>query len=160
MNLIGTSFDIHQLSQGKGIFLGGIFIKCNYKAIARSDGDVLLHALSEAIFSALGLEDLGTYFPESAPETEDMDSSIILDFAIKKMKERNFKIQNLTVHILLQNPKLSPFKEEIKENISSLTNLSKQFITVHAGTTESLGSIGNNKAIGCFASVLLTDQAA
>ena len=82
MNLIGTSFDIHQLSQGKGIFLGGIFIKCNYKAIARSDGDVLLHALSEAIFSALGLEDLGTYFPESAPETEDMDRSIILDFAI------------------------------------------------------------------------------
>ena len=64
------------------------------------------------------------------------------------------------VHILLQNPKLSPFKEEIKENISSLTNLSKQFIAVHAGTTESLGSIGNNKAIGCFASVLLTDQAA
>ncbi len=156
---IGQGIDFHKITtketNPKPLILGGIEIESNYTIIAHSDGDIILHALSDAILGALGEKDIGEYFPDDIQETKNLDSKIILKKTLEIAKEKQFIIQNIDITILSEVPKIKPFREKIKKNLSILCNIDTQQIAIKATTTETLGFIGRKEGIGCFAIVLL-----
>ncbi len=149
----GLGFDIHRLEEGESFPLAGVEIK-GRKVVAHSDGDILLHALSNAILSSLGKEDIGTYFPDNAKKTESRDSKEILRFCLNERKKKSYHLSNIAITILLEKPKLSPYKAEIKKNLSSLLDLEQENIAIRANTREKLGPIGERKACACLVSLL------
>lgn len=153
-----TSFDIHRLEPGDGLILGGVFVPCAFKAVAHSDGDCVLHALSEAIFAALGLDDLGSHFPDSDPSTKGLDSAVILAAALTAAEKRGARVVHAAVHILLEQPKLKAYKSAVKGRLMQLLDLGDDSVAVHAGTTEGLGPVGQSDAVAAFASVTISDS--
>lgn len=155
---IGFSVDIHQLSEGNGIYVGGIYIPCNKKSVAHSDGDCLLHAIAESILGALALGDLGKFFPPSDESIKGIASSKIAEFAVSKMFEQNYKINNIDCSIVLESPKLAKYMDEIKTNIAKLLFTDITNVSIKAGTNEKIGEIGQGKAIQCFSTVMLVSD--
>lgn len=149
----GFGFDIHRLEEEGSFPLAGVSIQ-GKKVIAHSDGDILLHALSNAILSALGKEDIGTYFPDNEAKTKDRNSKDILLFAIEERKKKHYHLNNIAVTILLEKPKLSPYKAQIKKNLCSLLQLEEENVSILANTREKLGPIGEEKACACLVSIL------
>lgn len=154
---IGHGFDIHRLIEQENSFilLGGVKIASNKKVVSHSDGDVLFHSLSEAILLALGLSDIGTYFPDTINSTKNMDSKEILIFSLNKMKEMNFKINNVTISIVLERPKLKDYVKTIKDNLSKLLDIDSSCIGISCNTNEKLDSLGQNKGVYVDSTVLL-----
>lgn len=155
---IGFSVDIHQLSEGNGIYVGGIYIPCNKKSVAHSDGDCLLHAIAESILGALALGDLGKFFPPSDESIIGIASSKIVEFAASKMFEQNYKINNIDCSIVLESPKLAKYMDEIKTNIAKLLFTDITNVSIKAGTNEKIGELGQGKAIQCFSTVMLVSD--
>ena len=155
---IGFSVDIHQLSEGNGIYVGGIYIPCNKKSVAHSDGDCLLHAIAESILGALALGDLGKFFPPSDESIKGIASSKIAEFAVSKMFEQNYKINNVDCSIVLESPKLAKYMDEIKTNIAKLLFTDITNVSIKAGTNEKIGELGQGKAIQCFSTVMLVSD--
>ncbi len=155
---IGFSVDIHQLSEGNGIYVGGIYIPCNKKSVAHSDGDCLLHAIAESILGALALGDLGKFFPPSDESIKGFASSKIAEFAVSKMFEQNYKINNIDCSIVLESPKLAKYMDEIKTNIAKLLFTDITNVSIKAGTNEKIGELGQGKAIQCFSTVMLVSD--
>lgn len=155
---IGFSVDIHQLSEGNGIYVGGIYIPCNKKSVAHSDGDCLLHAIAESILGALALGDLGKFFPPSDESIKGIASSKIVEFAASKMFEQNYKINNIDCSIVLESPKLAKYMDEIKNNIAKLLFTDITNVSIKAGTNEKIGELGQGKAIQCFSTVMLVSD--
>lgn len=155
---IGFSVDIHQLSEGNGIYVGGIYIPCNKKSVAHSDGDCLLHAIAESILGALALGDLGKFFPPSDESIKGIASSKIAEFAVSKMFEQNYKINNIDCSIVLESPKLAKYMDEIKTNIAKLLFTDITNVSIKAGTNEKIGELGQGKAIQCFSMVMLVSD--
>lgn len=155
---IGFSVDIHQLSEGNGIYVGGIYIPCNKKSVAHSDGDCLLHAIAESILGALALGDLGKFFPPSDESIKGIASSKIAEFAVSKMFEQNYKINNIDCSIVLESPKLAKYMDEIKTNIAKLLFTDVTNVSIKAGTNEKIGELGQGKAIQCFSMVMLVSD--
>ena len=153
---IGFSVDIHQLSEGNGIYVGGIYIPCNKKSVAHSDGDCLLHAIAESILGALALGDLGKFFPPSDESIKGIASSKIAEFAVSKMFEQNYKINNIDCSIVLESPKLAKYMDEIKTNIAKL--LFTDITNVSIKANEKIGELGQGKAIQCFSTVMLVSD--
>ncbi|MFA6861007.1 MAG: 2-C-methyl-D-erythritol 2,4-cyclodiphosphate synthase [Bacilli bacterium] len=144
---VGYGYDIHRLEKGEYLLLAGEKIPSPYKTVAHSDGDILLHALSQSLLSAVGLEDIGTYFPDSKESTLGLDSKNILAFALGKVKEAGYQISNTVIDIVLEKPKLLPYKSTIKKAVSHLLNLDESRIAVHANTSEKVGPVGKEEAI-------------
>lgn len=155
---IGFSVDIHQLSEGNGIYVGGIYIPCNKKIVAHSDGDCLLHAIAESILGALALGDLGKFFSPSDESIKGIASSKIAEFAVSKMFEQNYKINNIDCSIVLESPKLAKYMDEIKTNIAKLLFTDITNVSIKAGTNEKIGELGQGKAIQCFSTVMLVSD--
>lgn len=155
---IGFSVDIHQLSEGNGIYVGGIYIPCNKKSVAHSDGDCLLHAIAESILGAVALGDLGKFFPPSDESIKGIASSKIAEFAVSKMFEQNYKINNIDCSIVLESPKLAKYMDEIKTNIAKLLFTDITNVSIKAGTNEKIGELGQGKAIQCFSTVMLVSD--
>lgn len=151
----GFGYDIHTLKEGDHILLGGVRIPSSYQTVAHSDGDLVYHALAQAIFSSLGLEDIGTYFPDTSASTSGMDSSLLVKRALTEMKERNYSLSNVVIDIVTEVPKLKPYKESIKESVSKLLDLDKNRIAVHANTSEKVGPVGEKRAIECYCQLLI-----
>ena len=149
----GFGFDIHRLEEEGSFPLAGVSIQ-GKKVIAHSDGDILLHALSNAILSELGKEDIGTYFPDNEAKTKDRNSKDILLFAIEERKKKHYHLNNVAVTILLEKPKLSPYKAQIKKSLCSLLQLEEENVSILANTREKLGPIGEEKACACLVSIL------
>jgi len=153
--LIGSAYDVHRLVKGKGIVLGGVFIECEYETVAHSDGDVLYHALGEAIFGSLALGDLGKYFPPEDDKYLNMDSQRIIDFAMEKLSEAGYEICNLDVSVICEKPKLKPHILDVRNHLKDVMKLDLNQVSIKAGTNEGLDAIGRGEAIGCFATVLI-----
>ena len=151
----GFGYDIHRLVEGEYLLLGRVRIPADKMIDAHSDGDIVLHSLAQAIFSSLGLEDIGTYFPDNSGETAGIDSSVLVNTAMKEMEERQFRQSNVTVAIVLQKPKLKEYKPLIKTNLSHLLGLPEERIAVHANTSERLGPVGEGKAVVCYCVVTI-----
>ena len=153
----GFGFDIHRLEEEGSFPLAGVSIQ-GKKVIAHSDGDILLHALSNAILSALGKEDIGTYFPDNEAKTKDRNSKDILLFAIEERKKKHYHLNNIAVTILLEKPKLSPYKVQIKKSLCSLLQLEEENVSILANTREKLGPIGAEEACACLVSLLRAQE--
>lgn len=152
---IGHSLDIHELVEGRKLILGGIEIPYEKGLLGHSDADCVLHAISEAILGACGLNDLGYYYPDNSPKTLGMDSKIILNGCKELMLNKGFVIGNIDVMIYAQNPKLAPYISAMKETICNVLDIHISQLSIKATTTEKLGVIGEGKAIASEASVLV-----
>lgn len=158
MYKIGTSYDIHQLSTGRKLILGGIEIPHDKGLLGHSDADCLLHAVAESILGALGLGDLGTLFPDTDMKNKDMDSKLIVNKAVELMKEQGFKVANIDTMIFAEKPKLATYMPQIKESIAALLQTHISNVNVKAGTNEKMDAIGAEKAIAAQATVLLIKE--
>jgi 2-C-methyl-D-erythritol 2,4-cyclodiphosphate synthase len=153
----GFGYDIHRLEEMEDsyVLLGQVKVKGKNHIVSHSDGDVLLHSLSNAILSGLGLEDIGFYFPDNKEETRGMCSLDILKYALSEMKKRSYRISNVVVDILLEKPKLLPYREEIKKNLSKFLNIDISRIGLSANTGEHVDAVGTSNAVICYTQVLL-----
>ena len=155
---IGSSMDIHPLVKGRKLILGGIIIESEYGCYAHSDGDVLLHSITEAIIGALGKGDLGEHFPDSDNKYKDIDSSVLLNNILGIMQKEKYVINNLDCSIILEKPKLGTNKGKIRKNIAKLLSINESNVNIKAGTMEEIGEIGKNKAVMAFCSILLESE--
>jgi len=147
---VGIGYDIHRLIEGRPLFLGAIEIPYIKGLLGHSDGDALVHALCDALLGALALGDIGEHFPDTDPKYQGIASSKLLAVVKELVDKSGFKINNLDVVVIAQEPNLSPFKKQIKEKIGSLLNLSDEIINIKAKTNEGLGAVGNKEAIACY----------
>lgn len=159
MNIrIGQGIDFHRLEKGLNLWLGGVQIPASKGCVAHSDGDVLLHSICDALLGAAGLRDIGFYFPDSSAEFKGIDSKIILKRTFDLIKAKGFSVVNIDGTVCLENPKISPFIEEMKSTISAIVNTDAENITIKATTTEKLGFTGREEGVVALAVVLLNRQ--
>ena len=144
---MGTGFDIHPFQKNKEMFLGGVSINVPYGFKAHSDGDVLIHSLIDALLGASGAGDIGEFFPDEDIQYKNISSKILLSKIVLFIHNIGYEIHNIDVTIIAQTPKINPYKEQIKKELSTLLNIKKQFINIKATTSEKLGFIGRNEGI-------------
>lgn len=150
---IGQGFDLHRLAEGRPLIIGGVTIPSEKGEVAHSDGDVLIHAIIDAILGAKALGDIGTYFPPSEDKWKDIDSTILLE---KTLELADVKLINLDCTIILQRPKLGPHIQKIRETLASLLSTDISNISVKAKTAEHiLGELGSGDAIIAEVSILV-----
>ena len=155
---IGQSIDIHQLTQGDYITLGGVQIPCEFALVAHSDGDALIHAIAESILGALALKDLGTHFPDTDPKYKGADSLTLLAHVVELMEERNYCIGNIDSLILIEKPKMAPHLDAMKANISQVCHCNLDQVNVKATRGEKLGFVGKSEGVVATAVVLLNEK--
>ena len=157
MNIrIGQGIDFHRLETGLDLWLGGVKIPSEKGCLAHSDGDVLLHAICDALLGAAGLRDIGYYFPDTDIKFKNIDSKILLKNTFDLIREKGFNVNNIDCTVCLEKPKISAFIQEMKNTISSIVNTEPDSIGVKATTTEKLGFTGREEGIVAIAVVLLT----
>lgn len=155
MYRIGQGYDVHRMEEGETLWLGGIVIPHNKGTVAYSDGDVLLHAVCDALLGAVGLGDIGTHFPDTSPEFKDVDSKTLLKETYSLVKNSGFEIVNIDSTISAQLPKLNPHIPEMKTVIAGILKVDTEKISIKATTTEKLGFEGREEGISALAVVLL-----
>ena len=153
--LIGNGYDLHRLVTKRDFILGGIKIDYNKGFLAHSDGDVLFHALIDSLLGALALGDIGEHFPDKSPEYKNIDSSILLKKTLELVAQNNARIGNIDINVICQAPKLAPHILSIRENISKITEVPLNRVSVKAKTKEKVDAVGKGKAVEVFCSVLL-----
>lgn len=153
---VGTGWDLHKLASGRRLILGGVEIPSDKGCVGHSDGDALLHALIDALLGACGLEDIGTLFPDTDPAFKDADSTKLLAEVVGKVKQLGFNICNVDTTVILQTPKLGPYKAQIKQKLASLLKLEIACVGVKAKTAEGiLSELGQGDAVIAQAVVLV-----
>ena len=152
---IGNAFDIHKISKGKLLSLGGIKFKSNYSLIGHSDGDVVIHSIIDVLLGALGKKDIGYYFPSSNKLYKNIDSVILLDEIYKKFNLKNILILNLDITIISEAIRLEKYKSSIRKNVSKLLNCPLSRVNIKAKSSDQIGIIGKSKGIACMASILI-----
>ena len=154
---IGTGWDLHRLKEGRKLMLGGIDIPYHLGEEAHSDGDVLIHAVIDALFGAAALGDIGTHFPPSDPQYRDISSLVLLDKTVELLTDAGYRIINLDATIIIQEPKLKPYINEIREKLAAVLTLDIDRISVKAKTKEKVDATGEGKAVESIASVLIEE---
>jgi 2-C-methyl-D-erythritol 2,4-cyclodiphosphate synthase len=157
MNIrIGQGIDFHRLEKGQNLWVGGVRIPSEKGCVAHSDGDVLLHAICDALLGAAGLRDIGYYFPDTSPEYKNIDSKILFKKTLNLVREKGFSVVNIDSTVCLEKPKIAPFIPEMKTVISSVIETVPDNVSIKATTTEKLGFTGREEGIIAIAIVLLT----
>ncbi|MCG5516229.1 2-C-methyl-D-erythritol 2,4-cyclodiphosphate synthase [Ectothiorhodospira sp. 9100] len=157
MNLrIGHGYDVHAFMEGDHLVIGGVSIPHDRAFKAHSDGDVLLHAISDAILGALALGDIGRHFPDTDPAFKGADSRDLLRQVMELIRERGWRVGNVDATIAAQAPKLSPHVDSMCAHIADDLGLAVEDVNVKATTTERLGFVGRKEGIEAHAVVLLT----
>ncbi|HZZ42678.1 MAG TPA: 2-C-methyl-D-erythritol 2,4-cyclodiphosphate synthase [Tepidisphaeraceae bacterium] len=153
---IGHGYDLHRLQPGGQLFLAGILVSSEISPISHSDGDVVLHAIVDALLGALALGDIGDHFPNSDPQWKSAKSEIFLTHAYSLATSAGWKLENLDITILAERPTLKPFKPAMKSNLAKLLHCDPSQINLKAGTNESCDSIGRGESLAAHAILLLT----
>ena len=156
---IGHGYDVHAFGVGDHVVLGGERISHSRGLIAHSDGDVVLHALSDALLGATALGDIGHHFPDNDPAFANADSRVLLRHVIEQVNDLGFCVSNTDVTVIAQAPKLADHIAGMKKNIAHDLNVTVGNVNVKATTTEALGFIGRGEGIAAHAVVLLTEKA-
>ena len=152
---VGFGYDIHRLTVGRPLVLGGLHVESDRGLLGHSDADVVLHALADAVFGAIGSGDIGEHFPDSDPANEGLDSRQILRAALDEAAAASRRVSSADITILAERPKLGPLKAEIRQSVADLLALPLEAVGLKARTNEGLGSIGRQQAIACYAVVVL-----
>lgn len=154
---IGHGYDVHAFGDGQSIILGGVTIAHDKALLAHSDGDVVLHALSDAILGALGLGDIGHHFPDDDSALKGVDSRVLLRAVVDHMQAAGYQVGNVDVTVVAQRPKLAAHIEMMRQNIASDLQTAPTNCNVKATTTEKLGFTGREEGIAVHAVALLTE---
>jgi 2-C-methyl-D-erythritol 2,4-cyclodiphosphate synthase len=152
---IGQGFDVHQLTEGRPLILGGITIPYEKGLLGHSDADVLLHTVSDACLGAIGEGDIGRHFPDTDPNFKDADSAKLMEHVWQLVKDKGYELVNADCTIIAQKPKMAPYIGQMRERIAELLEASPEQINVKATTTEKLGFTGRGEGIASQVVVLL-----
>ncbi len=152
---IGHGYDVHKLVQGRKLIIGGVDIPYDYGLLGHSDADVLVHAILDSIIGALGLGDIGRHFPDNDPEYLNMSSLTIAKKVKLLIDDNGFTISNIDATVIAQKPKLLPYIQKMKTNISDILKISSDRINIKATTEEKLGFTGSGEGIAAHAVCLL-----
>ena len=152
---VGNGYDVHQLAEGLPLVLGGVKIPHTKGCVAHSDGDVLIHAICDALLGALALGDIGQHFPDTADEYAGIDSKILLRRVAEMIAEHGWSVVNVDATLLAQKPKIAPFVPQMRQALADVLGLSVDVVSVKATTTERLGFVGREEGIAAQAVCLL-----
>jgi len=152
---IGTGYDVHRLSSGRKLVLGGVTIPFEKGLLGHSDADVLVHSICDALLGAAGLGDIGLHFPDTDPKFKDISSINLLEKTYKMVCEKGFNLKNLDSTVFAQEPKISPFRKKMQQNIAHAMNVNTNCINIKATTTEGLGMFGRGEGMGAMSVVLI-----
>ena len=152
---IGTGYDVHQLKNNLPLLLGGVEVSHNKGIVAHSDGDIVFHALSDALLGAAALGDIGHFFPDTDPAFKNMDSSVILSSVLSELSKLSYQIVNADITIVLERPKLQPIIPAIKNSVAKYLKTQLNQVNIKATTSEKMGVVGREEGVVCYASVLI-----
>jgi 2-C-methyl-D-erythritol 2,4-cyclodiphosphate synthase len=152
---IGQGFDVHQLTEGRPLIIGGITIPYEMGLLGHSDADVLLHTISDACLGAIGEGDIGKHFPDTDPNFKDANSAKLMEHVWQLVKNKGYELVNADCTIIAQKPKMAPYIEQMRVRIAELLEATQEQINVKATTTEKLGFTGRGEGIASQAVVLL-----
>ncbi len=155
MMRIGHGYDAHRFAAGRRLVLGGVTIPHDQGMVAHSDGDVLIHALCDALLGAAALGDIGRYFPDSSKDYENIDSRILLRKVVTLLQEKSLRVGNVDVTAVAQKPKLAPYIPEMRRHLAADLQVSEEQVNIKATTTEGMGYTGRGEGIAAHAVVLL-----
>ena len=155
---IGQGIDFHRLEKGLSLWLGGIKIPSEKGCVAHSDGDVLLHAICDALLGAAGLRDIGYYFPDNNSEFKNIDSKILLRRTFNMIREKGYTVMNIDSTVCLEKPKISSYIPEMAAAISEIIGTEKDDVAIKATTTEKLGFTGREEGIMATAVALISGK--
>ena len=154
---IGHGYDVHRLTEGRKLILGGVDIPYEKGLLGHSDADVLLHAVSDALLGAAGLGDIGRHFPDTDPAYKDADSLKLLAIVAEKVGAAGYRVSNVDVTMIAQAPKLKGYISQMEQNISEAIGIDKSRVNVKATTEEHLGFTGDGSGMACHAVCLLEE---
>ncbi|MFO7369995.1 MAG: 2-C-methyl-D-erythritol 2,4-cyclodiphosphate synthase [Bacteroidales bacterium] len=152
---VGIGYDVHQLAEGRKLILGGIEIPHEKGSVAHSDGDVLIHAICDALLGAANLRDIGFHFPDHSATYKNISSVILLEQTVKILKEKGYRVGNIDSTICLQRPKIKDTIPQMVECLSRALDTDPENVSVKATTTEKLGFVGEEKGISVYAVALI-----
>lgn len=155
---IGQGYDVHKLEDGRELFIGGIKIPHTKGCIAHSDGDVLIHAICDALLGAVALRDIGYHFPDTNQDFKNIDSKILLQKTLNIVLSKGYSLVNIDSTVCLQKPKIQNYIPEITKTLASVLNTNEDNVSVKATTTEKLGFEGREEGISAHAIVLIQKQ--
>lgn len=152
---VGFGFDVHQLKEGKDLWIGGIKISHTKGAVGHSDADVLIHAICDALLGAAGMRDIGFHFPDTSGEYKNIDSKILLARVMELLKTENYSIGNVDCTLVLENPKINPHIDTMKKTLAPILNIETTDIGIKATTNEKMGYVGREEGVSAYAVVLI-----
>ncbi len=155
---IGTGYDVHRLVKERPLILGGVNIPHKTGLLGHSDSDVLIHAIMDSLLGALAKGDIGKLFPDTDSKFKDISSLVLLKEVVKVIKEENYKVNNIDSTIIAQKPKLSPYINQMRQNIAEILNINLDQISIKATTEEKLGFTGKEEGIAAQAVCLLISE--
>jgi len=155
---VGSGFDVHAFGPGDAVMLGGVRVPHSRGVVAHSDGDVLLHALVDALLGAAGLGDIGQHFPDSDPRWKGADSARFVAGALELLAERGQKVMNADLTLLAEEPRIARWRDQIRRSVAGQLGLPESAVNLKATTTEHLGFIGRGEGLAAMAIVLIDEQ--
>jgi len=155
---IGFGVDVHAFGAGEFVMLGGVRIPHSRGVVAHSDGDVMLHALCDALLGAAGLGDIGQHFSDTDPQWQGADSRRFVVSVLALLQARRLAVANVDLTVLAQAPRIAPYREAIRRQIAQLLKVDEQRVNIKATTTEGLGFLGRAEGIAAQAVVLLSEE--
>jgi len=156
MNIrVGFGFDVHQLTEGRDLWLGGVKIDHSKGALGHSDADVLLHAICDALLGAANLRDIGFHFPDTKGEFKNIDSKILLRQTVQLLKDAGWSIGNIDCTLVMERPKIMPHVDAMKEAIALSASITEDAISIKATTNEKMGFIGREEGVVAHAVALI-----
>ena len=153
--MVGFGYDVHRLEEGQSLILGGVTIPSGFGTVAHSDGDVLLHAICDALLGAAALGDIGEHFPDTDAEWKDVSSVKLLEAVTAMLQERDLAIVNIDATLALERPKILPYKAEMRAKIAAAAGLPLERVSVKATTGEKLGFVGSSAGVQAYAVCML-----
>jgi 2-C-methyl-D-erythritol 2,4-cyclodiphosphate synthase len=152
---VGFGFDVHQLKEGKELWLGGIKLEHTKGAVGHSDADVLIHAICDALLGAAGMRDIGFHFPDTSGEYKGIDSKILLARVYEFIKKEGYSIGNIDCTLVMERPKINPHIDEMKKTLASIVNIEITDISIKATTNEKMGYVGREEGVCAYAVALI-----
>lgn len=155
---IGFGFDVHQLTEDRDLWLGGVKIPSDKGAKGHSDADVLLHAICDALLGALALGDIGQHFPDTDNAFRNIDSKILLTRVMELVSKKGYKVGNIDSTLCIEKPKVMPYAMQMRETIAGICSVSTDDVSIKATTSEAMGFIGRREGVTAYAVALLVRE--
>ena len=155
---IGSGMDVHQLVEGRPLWIGGVLIPHHKGSLGHSDADVLLHAICDALLGALALGDIGTHFPDTDQSYKNIDSKILLTKTYELIRDKKYKVVNVDSSLCLESPKIKKYTEDMRKVIANILHIGIDDVSIKATTNEKMGFIGREEGLVAYATVLLKSK--